>query len=29
VRDAARRAGFAPARPVIEVHGRCEDCGEA
>ena len=29
VRDAARAAGFAPARPVIEVHGRCEDCGEA
>jgi Fur family transcriptional regulator, zinc uptake regulator len=28
VRDAAKRAGFAPARPVIEVHGRCEDCGE-
>ncbi|MGQ0588158.1 MAG: Fur family transcriptional regulator [Sphingosinicella sp.] len=29
VRDAAKRAGFAPARPVIEVHGRCEDCGDA
>ncbi|HYI64002.1 MAG TPA: transcriptional repressor [Allosphingosinicella sp.] len=28
VRDAAKRAGFAPARPVIEVHGRCEDCGD-
>ncbi len=26
VRDAARRKGFAPARPVIEVHGRCDDC---
>ncbi|NCP12432.1 MAG: transcriptional repressor [Sphingomonadales bacterium] len=26
VRDAARRRGFAPARPVIEVHGRCDDC---
>ena len=26
VRDAARRAGFSPARPVIEVHGRCGDC---
>ncbi len=26
VRDAARKAGFAPARPVIEVLGRCEDC---
>jgi Fur family zinc uptake transcriptional regulator len=29
VRAAARKAGFAPARPVIEVHGRCEECGEA
>jgi len=29
VRDAAKKAGFAPVRPVIEVHGRCEDCGEA
>ena len=28
VRAAAKAAGFAPARPVIEVHGRCEDCGE-
>ena len=26
VRDAAKRAGFSPARPVIEVHGRCGDC---
>jgi Fur family zinc uptake transcriptional regulator len=26
VRAAARKAGFAPERPVIEVHGRCEDC---
>jgi len=26
VRDAARKAGFNPARPVIEVHGRCGDC---
>lgn len=28
VRDAAKKAGFAPVRPVIEVHGRCEDCAE-
>jgi Fur family zinc uptake transcriptional regulator len=28
VREAAKKAGFAPARPVIEVHGRCEDCAE-
>ena len=26
VRAAAKQAGFAPDRPVIEVHGRCEDC---
>jgi Fur family zinc uptake transcriptional regulator len=26
VRDAARKAGFAPVRPVIEVRGRCGDC---
>lgn len=27
VRDAAKRAGFAPERPVIEVRGKCGDCG--
>lgn len=26
VRSAALKAGFAPERPVIEVHGRCADC---
>lgn len=26
VRDAARMAGFSPARPVIEVRGRCGEC---
>jgi len=26
VREAAERAGFAPERPVIEVHGLCTDC---
>lgn len=26
VRDAAKNAGFAPVRPVIEVRGRCGDC---
>lgn len=26
VREAAEAAGFAPERPVIEVHGRCADC---
>ena len=26
VRAAARQAGFAPDRPVIEVRGRCGDC---
>jgi Fur family zinc uptake transcriptional regulator len=26
VRDAARQAGFAPDRPVIEVRGTCEGC---
>ena len=26
VRAAARQAGFAPDRPVIEVRGRCSDC---
>ena len=29
VRDAAKAAGFTAQRPVIEVRGRCEDCGEA
>jgi len=29
VRDAARNAGFAPVRPVIEVRGRCGDCEAA
>jgi Fur family zinc uptake transcriptional regulator len=29
VRAAARRAGFAPERPVIEVHGLCEACSAA
>lgn len=27
VRAAARRAGFQPKRPVIEVRGTCADCG--
>ena len=26
VRDAAKKAGFKPIRPVIEVRGTCEDC---
>jgi len=26
VRSTARKAGFAPERPVIELHGRCADC---
>ena len=26
VRDAAKEAGFAPERPVIEVRGTCGDC---
>ena len=29
VRAAAKQAGFAPERPVIEVRGRCGDCEEA
>jgi len=29
VRSAATKAGFAPVRPVIEVHGRCGDCEKA
>jgi Fur family zinc uptake transcriptional regulator len=28
VRDAARKAGFSPARPVIEVRGRCGECDD-
>jgi Fur family zinc uptake transcriptional regulator len=28
VRDAARDAGFAPERPVIEVRGTCGECRE-
>ena len=27
VRNAAQAAGFVPERPVIEVRGRCADCG--
>ena len=26
VRSAAKKAGFAPVRPVIEVRGKCSDC---
>lgn len=26
VREAAKKAGFSPARPVIEVRGRCGEC---
>jgi Fur family zinc uptake transcriptional regulator len=26
VRDAAKKAGFEPVRPVIEVRGKCGDC---
>ena len=29
VRAAARRAGFAPEHPVIEVHGLCAECSAA
>jgi Fur family zinc uptake transcriptional regulator len=29
IRDAAANAGFAAKRPVIEVRGTCEDCGNA
>ena len=28
IRDAAARSGFSASRPVIEVRGTCEDCGE-
>jgi len=28
IRDAARNAGFSASRPVIEVRGKCGDCGE-
>ena len=28
VRSAASATGFAPVRPVIEVHGRCSDCAD-
>ncbi len=29
IRDAAAGAGFSAKRPVIEVRGTCEDCGDA
>ena len=29
IRDAAARSGFAAKRPVIEVRGTCEDCGDS
>jgi Fur family zinc uptake transcriptional regulator len=28
LRRAAALTGFSPVRPVIEVHGRCADCGD-
>jgi Fur family transcriptional regulator, zinc uptake regulator len=28
VRSAAKSAGFSAPRPVIEVHGKCGDCGD-
>ena len=28
LRSAATKTGFAPERPVMEVHGRCPDCAE-
>jgi Fur family transcriptional regulator, zinc uptake regulator len=28
IRKAASKTGFAPVRPVIEVHGQCADCAE-
>ena len=28
VRKAAKSAGFSAPRPMIEVHGKCGDCGE-
>ncbi len=28
VRDIARKAGFSPGRPVIEVRGRCGECDD-
>ncbi|HYZ47710.1 MAG TPA: transcriptional repressor [Sphingomonas sp.] len=28
IRSAASKTGFAPVRPVIEVHGRCADCAD-
>jgi Fur family transcriptional regulator, zinc uptake regulator len=28
VRKAATKTGFAPVRPVIEVHGQCADCAD-
>ncbi|MBA2635868.1 MAG: transcriptional repressor [Sphingomonas sp.] len=29
IRDAAAGAGFSASRPVIEVRGTCEDCGDS
>ncbi len=29
LRVAAARTGFAPVRPVMEVHGKCQDCAES
>jgi Fur family zinc uptake transcriptional regulator len=29
VRQAAKSAGFSAPRPVIEVRGTCEDCGDS
>lgn len=29
IRDAAARTGFSAKRPVIEVRGTCEDCGDS
>ena len=29
LRETASRKGFAPVRPVIEVHGQCADCADS
>ena len=29
IEDISKQSGFVPKRPIIEIHGRCENCGNS